>query len=77
MSATAAVRSEMEALEVEPGITQEQLAEQMFYLQMEVYSAHAGRDLYQFGDFERLSEKYKESWYASAKRKIESNAPLR
>lgn len=70
MSATDAVHEFMAALEVEEGTTVEELAEQMFYWQMEIYSSHAGSDLYSDGDYERLSDKNRASWLGVARKKL-------
>lgn len=64
--AGAAVAAAFAKVTREPEETDEQLARRMFYLQMEIYSAHAGRDLYREGDFELLPDLAKQSWTAIA-----------
>ena len=71
MSAVEAVHKFMVALEVEDGTTVEQLAEQMFYWQMEIYSTHAGSDLYSDGDYDRLSAEDRAGWFRIAQKKLD------
>ena len=42
----------------------------MFYLQMEIYSAHAMTTLYRDGDFELLSNRLIKSWLKKADEKL-------
>lgn len=70
MSATEAVNKFMVELEVEDGTTAEELAEQMFYWQMEIYSAHAGGDLYSDGDYDRLPDESRAGWVRVAEKKL-------
>lgn len=70
MSAVATVAACMERLEADPGENREDLARRMFYLQMEIYSAHAGIDLYAPGDFENLTSGDRDGWLAQADRKL-------
>lgn len=70
MSAVKAVHDYMAGLEPEPGEGREELARRMFYIQMEIYSAHAMTTLYQDGDYERLSDKDQAAWLRSADRKL-------
>ncbi len=72
MSAVETVRKNMKQLIPEPGESRDDLAQRMFYLQMEIYSAHAGRDLYEVGDYKSLSYKVKKSWLKLADRKLKS-----
>lgn len=71
MTATDDVDYQMKKLIVLPKETVEDLAERMFYLQMEVYSANAGRTLYRLGEFNSLSKETRKGWFGIAKRKIE------
>ncbi len=50
--------------------TLEGLAARLFYMQMEVYSAHAGHDIYK--DFDRLDDATRQGWLAAARRKMGS-----
>ena len=70
MSAVEAVRQNRESLQVDPNMSREDVAELLFYEQMEVYSAHAGRDLYSAGDYDRLSETVIEGWLRVADKKL-------
>lgn len=70
MSAVEAVDKFMRELVVEDGVTAEELAPRMFYWQMEIYSAHAGGDLYKDGDFEELSAEDRAGWVAIAQKKL-------
>ena len=70
MSAVETVARNMERLVPKPGENREDLARRMFYLQMEIYSAHAMTTLYQDGDFENLTKQTQESWLKSADRKL-------
>ena len=71
MSAVETVRHNMESLIPEPGEDREDLARRMFYLQMEIYSAHAMTTLYREGDFERLTDEIQVSWLKKADKKLE------
>jgi len=66
MGATDDVKYQLSQARREPGETDEKLARRLFYLQMEVYSANAGRDLYEGGDFERLDPQVQEQWIEKA-----------
>lgn len=70
MSAVESVRNNMERLVPEPGEDQGSLARRMFYLQMEIYSAHAMTNLYKEGDFELLPVENQRGWLESAARKL-------
>lgn len=72
MSAVEAARQAREAMTLVEGETLMELARRLYCSQMEVYSAHAGRDLYQDGDFERLDDVSRQAWLRCAKRKKES-----
>ena len=70
MSAIETVRDNMKRLVPEPGEDRVALARRMFYLQMEIYSAHAMTTLYREGDFEHLTPKDRKRWLESADRKL-------
>ena len=70
MSAVKSVHDNMERLIPNPGEDREDLARRMFYLQMEIYSAHAGVDLFNLGDFELLTDDNQRNWLESADRKL-------
>ena len=68
MSATAAARDYLASIKVCPTDDRESIAEMLFHIQMEVYSAHAGRDL-DF-DYEMLDDTTKEAWLRQADKKL-------
>ena len=70
MSAAETVRDNMERLVPESGEDREDLARRMFYLQMEIYSAHAMTTLYSAGDFESLAPKTQKGWLKHADQKL-------
>ena len=70
MSAVETVAQNIEALIPEPEEDRESLARRMFYLQMEIYSAHAMTTLYSDDDFEFLSDKNRRSWLRRADEKL-------
>lgn len=70
MSAVEAVHHSMERVVPEPGEDREDLARRMFYLQMEIYSAHAMTTLYGPNDFEFLADDVRASWLKKADRKL-------
>lgn len=70
MSAVETVAENMKALVPEQDEDREDFARRMFYLQMEIYSAHAGTTLYRDGDFEWLPVKVRKSWLAKADKKL-------
>ncbi len=70
MSAVETVRKNRESLVPEPGIDRETLARQLFYMQMEIYSAHAGRDLYDHDSYEYLPEENKKGFLEMADDKL-------
>ena len=72
MSATKAVADAMDRLTPEPGESVENLAERMFCLQMEIYSALAGMTLCGPGDWETISEEDREAWFQVARGKIKA-----
>lgn len=70
MSACADAMSQLLSLKSEEGETAYNLASRMYFLQMEVLSANAGRDLYSWDDFERLTPDVKASWLLAARKKM-------
>jgi hypothetical protein len=71
MSATQAVKECLATMKPEPGVSVERFAQQMYDMQWEIYSAHAGRDLQEEIDLWRnLDKETKDEWIAAAKRKM-------
>jgi hypothetical protein len=66
MSIVSDCAEHIKSIKPNTGDTAEAYARRRFYAQMEFYSAHAGRDLYQDGDFEWLEPSIRHDWIARA-----------
>ena len=69
MSATKDVEYQWSKIRPHKDESDEQLARRLFAVQMEVYSANAGRDLVDDSlNFDALDEKTKQQWLESARK---------
>lgn len=67
MSAVEDVKYQLSQMRREPNESDHAFAERLFSMQMEVYSANAGRDLDTENGFLDLSEEVRENWITYAK----------
>ncbi len=73
MSAVADVKYQLSQMRREPGESDESFAEKLFSMQIEVYSANAGRDLDTENGFLDLSEEDRANWITYAKNHAQKN----